>query len=48
MSANELFGRLDTSASIRTIKADLATLKKAGLIEQIGKGPSAQWKKKPS
>lgn len=44
LSANEIFEKLGKPSSIRTIKADLAILKKAGLIEQVGKGPITQWK----
>jgi ATP-dependent DNA helicase RecG len=44
LSVNEVFNRLDDVASLRTIKADLASLKKLGLVEQVGKGRAAEWK----
>jgi len=44
LNANEIFDKLDDVSSLRTIKADLATLKKLSLIEQVGKGRAALWK----
>lgn len=44
LSVNAVFNRLDDVASLRTIKADLASLKKLGLVEQVGKGRAAEWK----
>lgn len=43
-SANDIHVQIQGSSSLRTVKADLAILKKYDLIEQIGKGPSALWK----
>lgn len=37
LSANEIFDQLDDVASLRTVKADLAALKKLLLLEQIGR-----------
>ncbi len=44
MSVNEIFDQLNDVASLRTIKADLAVLKKLFMVEQIGKGRAALWK----
>jgi ATP-dependent DNA helicase RecG len=44
LSANEIFVQLDDVASLRTVKADLAALKKLLLLEQIGKGRATVWK----
>jgi ATP-dependent DNA helicase RecG len=44
LSANEIFDQLDDVASLRTVKADLAALKKLLLLEQIGKGRATVWK----
>ncbi len=46
LSVNVIFDRLDDVASLRTIKADLAALKKLGLIEQVGSGKLSLWKLK--
>ncbi len=44
MDVNEIFNQLDDVASLRTVKADLAILKKLFLVEQVGKGRAALWK----
>jgi len=44
LGVNEIFDRLDDVAGLRTVKADLSTLKKLALVEQIGKGRAALWK----
>ncbi len=46
LSVNLIFDRLDDIASLRTIKADLAILKKSGLIEQVGSGKLSSWRLK--
>jgi ATP-dependent DNA helicase RecG len=43
-SVHEIFDQLGDVASLRTVKADLATLKKLLLVEQIRKGRAALWK----
>jgi len=44
LSVNNIFGLLKKQASLRTISADLSTLKKLGYIEQQGMGRSTTWK----
>lgn len=44
LSAQEIFDQLGSISSLRTIKADLAVLKKTGLVEQVGQGRAAIWK----
>lgn len=46
LNANEIFDQLDDNASLRTVKADLSILKKAGILEQIGSGKLTLWKLK--
>ena len=46
MSATEIQGRLSSKTSLRTVQADLTTLKNTALVEQIGKGPTTLWKKR--
>ncbi|HEX4044644.1 MAG TPA: hypothetical protein VHZ76_03145 [Gammaproteobacteria bacterium] len=46
LSANKIFDQLDNVANLRTVKADLATLKKLGLIEQLGSGKLTLWQLK--
>ena len=46
LRVNEIFDQLDDIASLRTVKADLSLLKKAGIVEQIGNGKLSLWKLK--
>lgn len=46
LRVNEIFDQLDDIASLRTVKADLSLLKKAGAVEQTGSGKLSLWKLK--
>lgn len=44
LSANEIYAKLHSPPSLRTVKADLSFLKKQGVIEQQGKSLYSVWK----
>jgi len=46
LNVNDIYAQLDVPGSLRTVKADLSTLKKSGLIEQVGSGKLSLWKLK--
>lgn len=45
LSANDIHHKLPHPPSLRTIKADLSTLQKNGLVEQVGRGKNTLWQK---
>ena len=45
LTTKQLYQKLEKSLSVseRTLRSDLSTLKEAGMVKMIGKGPSTQW-----
>ena len=44
LTTKEIFERLKSSISERTLRKDLLSLKKKGMLKTLGRGPSTQWK----
>ncbi|MCB1082654.1 MAG: hypothetical protein KDK63_05870, partial [Chlamydiia bacterium] len=44
LTTREIYERIETSVSERTLRSDLLAMKEKGLIKMVGNGPSTRWR----